>query len=170
MKLITIILALFCASSVFSENLQVDITTNKTQHGGVRFAVVAESEKLMHDQFRVYWVVVAVTPSDKSTASQSAHLEVWNGNQFVYSSVLSSCKPTAIPINLKQQIKTDGASLFSFKINPAYLKKSWFNYQIGKDATGGDPIDCVIHLEEFIMTPNQALEAIGVEAAPQPQR
>lgn len=170
MKLITMILALFCASPVFSENLQVNITPNKPQHSGVHFAVVAEPEKLVHDQFRICWVVVAVTPSDKSTASQTAYLEVWNGNQFVCSSVLPSCKPTDIPINLKKQIKNDGAIFFSFKINPVYLKKSWFGYQIGKNAAGSEPTDCVIHLEEFIMMPNKASEAIGAQGAPQPQR
>jgi hypothetical protein len=154
MKLITTIFTLFCASSVFSENLQVNITPEKSEHAGVRFAVFTEPQKLMHDQFRIFWVVIAITPADKNTASSTAHVDVWDDNQFVYAHILQSCKPDDIPDNLKKQINTKEALLFWFSINPMYLKKTWFSYQIARNKPDGEPTDCVIQLGNFIK-PNQ---------------
>jgi len=165
MKLILNTLVLLCTSCVFAENLQVEITRKNPEHGGVHFSVVAEAEQLMHNQFQVSWVVVAVKPSDQSNAAQTAYLEVWDGDRFVYASALPACKPSDIPINLPKQISTDNAVLFAFKINPAFLKRTWFNYQIPRHSTQGEPTDCVIHLEEFIRKPNQAAQATARKLA-----
>ncbi len=156
MKLIQNILVLLCTSSVFAENLQVEITPTKPECDGVQFAIAAEPEKLVHQQFQVSWVVVAVRPPDESMVAHTAYLEVWDGNRFVYSSELPSCKVSDFPITLQKQIKVDGAILFSFKINPAFLTRTWLNYQIPRRSTQGEPTDCVIHLEEFIKKPNHA--------------
>lgn len=164
MKLIMMSLALVC-TSVFAENLRVEITQKKPEHDGIRFAVAAEPQNLMHDQFQVCWVVVAVKPSDERTTAHAAYLEVWDGRLFVCSSVLPSCKPSDIPINLQKTIQIDGTVLFSFKINPAFLNRTWFSYQIPPHETGGEPTDCVIHLDEFITKPNKASDATS-EPAP----
>ena len=150
MKLIPMIITLFCASSVFSENYQVDITPEKPEQAGFRFAVFTEPQKLMHDKFRVLWVVMAITPTDKNKASSTAYVDVWDDNQFVYAHVLQSCKPDQLPDNLKKQISTKEALLFWFQINPMYLKRTWVSYQIARSKPDGEPTDCVIHLGEFI--------------------
>ncbi|MDD5708062.1 MAG: hypothetical protein PHR35_19255 [Kiritimatiellae bacterium] len=167
MKLILNILALLCTASVFAENMQVEITRKKPEHDGVHFAVVAEPGKSMDHHSQVSWVVVAVRPLDKNTMAHTAYLEVWDGERFVCSSVLPSCKPSDIPINLQKQIKTEGAVLFSFKINPAFLKRTWFNYQIPRHSAEDEPTDCVIHLEEFMEKPNSLLQGDVLNAAPE---
>ena len=144
MKLIMMLLSLFCATHAFSESVQIDITPNNPEHAGVRFAVLTEPQVLMHDQFRQSWVVVALTPTDQSALSPTAYVEVWDGNKYVYSGVLPSCTPTVIPISLRKQVETDGTILFSFKINPSYLTNTRFYYQIENDDPDGDPINCVI--------------------------
>ena len=144
MKLITMVLTLFCATPAFSESLQIEITPENPEHTGVRFAVFSEPQILMHDQFRESWVVVAVTSTNTGTMSPTAYVEVWDGNQYVYSSVLPSCTPTDIPISLRKQVETDGTIIFSFKINPSYLANTRLFYQIKNDAPDGEPISCVI--------------------------
>ena len=141
------IITLFCASSVFSENYQVDITPEKPEHAGFRFAVFTEPQILMHDQFRQLWVVVAVTSTNTGTMSPTAFVAVWDGNQYVYSGDLPSCKPTDIPISLRKQVETDGTIIFSFKINPSYLANTRLFYQIEDDAPDGESTSCVILLE-----------------------
>jgi len=150
MKTILIILTLFCASPAFSESLPIDITPNNPEHAGVRFAVFTEPQKLMHDQFRQLWVVVALTPTDKSSMQQTAFVGVWNDNQYVYSGAIPSCKPSDIPDNLRKQVEADRTILFSFKINPAYLSNSRFSYQIEANGPDDEPTDCVIFLGKYI--------------------
>lgn len=150
MKTITMILGLLCATPALSESFQVDITPENTVHAGVRFAVVSAPEKLMQNQFQVARVIVAVTPASTSTASSAGYIEVWDDNQFVFSSILKPCMPSDIPKTLKAQIKTKDAILFSFKINPLYLRNTWFNYQASGSSTDDEPIDYVIHLRNFV--------------------
>ena len=138
------ILTLFCAAPAFSESIPIDITPEYNEHAGVRFAVFTEPQMLKHDQFRESWVVVTVTPTDKSAMSQTAYVEVWDGNQHVYSGDLPSCKPTDIPDSLRKQVEADGTILFSFRINPTYLTNTRFFYQIENDAPDGEPTYCVI--------------------------
>lgn len=138
------ILTLFCAAPAFSESIQIDITPENTEHAGVRFAVFTEPQILMHDQFRQLWVVVAVTSTNTGTMCPTAFVEVWDGNQYVYSGDIPSCKPTEISDSLRKQVETDGTVLFSFKINPAYLSNSRFCYQIESDDPDGEPTNCFI--------------------------
>ena len=150
MKRIMIILTLFCASPAFSENYQVDITPDMPEHAGVRFAVFSEPQKLMHDQFRQLWVVVAITPTDNRTLQQTASVGVWDDNQYVYSGAIPSCKPSDIPDNLRKQVEADKTILFSFMINPAYLSNTRFSYQIEANDPDDEPTDCVIHFGKYI--------------------
>ena len=138
------ILTLFCAAPAFSESIQIDITPENPEHAGVRFAVFTEPQKLMHDQFRELWVVVAVTSTNTGTMSPTAIVEVWDGNQYVYSGDIPSCKPTEISDTLRKQVESDGTVLFSFKINPAYLNNSRFYYQIENYGPDAEPTNCVI--------------------------
>lgn len=147
--MMAIAIALLLSQTSFAEIPDFYVTPHKLSYDDFRFAVDFENRHLMHNQFEIYTIAISVIPGSRKTIRLDGYLEVWQDNTFVYGSTLQPAKHNSISITLRQKIKDPNAIVFLFDLNPHYITKSWFNYQIVND-DGSVQMNCVIRLGDFI--------------------
>ncbi len=153
--LIVIVMASVVASEAEVPNFK--ITPKQAQYKDVAFQVLFEEQKLMHDQWKSYSVVVCVSPGKRTVLYKEGYIEVWGCKQFIYSSSLPRTTADMLPDNLKRQIKAKEPILFWFSINPEFARESRFIYQVLRD-DGSVEMNCVIELKEFVKLPNHRIK------------
>jgi len=128
------------------------ITAEKPVCGGLEFAVVWEPVKLMHTEFEIYKIVIVVSGNPVPQVRTGGYIEVWNAREFLYASEIPIVNKAAIPDGLRGKITSKETLLFTFSLNPRFLRDNWFNYQVtGKD--GAVEVNCLVRLGDFIRTP-----------------
>lgn len=142
-----LILALASASP--AEVPDFPINPKQTRYRDFSFAVRHEKRKLTHSQFEIYRVLVSIIPGKRKELDREAYIEVWNDKEFVYSSTIPKTTPDSVSVNMRKTVPATDSMLFSFDINPKFVKKTWFNYQILRD-DGSVEMNCIIHLDDFL--------------------
>ncbi|MFH1621849.1 MAG: hypothetical protein ABIA97_01850 [Candidatus Omnitrophota bacterium] len=156
----------------FAEVPIESITPQKLNYKDFFFSVYYEKEDPRHDAFEIYRVVIAISPGKRKHIDEKAYLEVWNDDSFVYSDTLEKVKADDLTITLRKKLKESETLLFFFRINPDFLKETWFSYQIIPDEEHGKVVsyekdgalvketftegcffemDCVLLLKDFIV-------------------
>jgi hypothetical protein len=137
-----------------SEVPEFKITPKQTQYRDFGFQVLFEEQKLMHDQWKICWVVVSISPGKRKVLDKEGYMEVWDRKHFIYSSSLPQTTVDMVPDSLKKEIKGKTPFLFLFSINPEFAGESWFNYQVLRDDGSGE-MNCKIGLREFLKLPTR---------------
>jgi len=145
--LIVVLLAQFTVPE--GETLEFKITSKQLRYKDFEFSVLFEEEKLAHEQWKIYWIVICIDTGKNKEFQQEGHIEVWGNKKFIYGSLLHRTKIDNLPSNLRNQIKSKNPILFSFSINPEFLNESWFGYQVLRD-DGTVEMNCLIELKEFV--------------------
>ncbi len=158
--------ALFAVLFVFAllayaEVPDFNISRKQKNYNGFRFEVYTHKRDLMHKQFEIYDVVVAITPSKRKNIEHNISAEVWDDRQFIYSATLTEDRYENLSLNIQKKIKDKKALLFFFQINPKFAKKTWLNYQIVRN-DGSVEMNCVITLKDYIKLANQPCTRTGI--------
>lgn len=128
---------------------QAQITPKQSSYKDFRFDVLYEPEKLMHEQFKIYQVVICVRPGNRTRVEKHVWFNVWKGHTFVCSAGLVPTSPEWLPISLRDRVKDPEAMLFTFEINPDFVEKSWLMYQVCGN-NGRIERNCLLRLRDFI--------------------
>lgn len=126
-----------------------NITRAKPKYKDFAFQVAFEQRKLMHDQFQIYNIVIAIKHQKRKRLDSEGYTEVWDDKQFIYSCSVPQTTADSLPMSLRKKIDTESAMLFFFKMNPRYIHRSWFNYQVLRD-DGSIEMNCLIRLKDFV--------------------
>lgn len=136
---------------VMSEQEVPDFSVTRAQSNYKDFVFQVEYEpwKLMHDQFQIYNIVIAIKHEKRKHLDPEGYIEVWGDKKFIYSCSVPQTTEESLPMTLKKKVETENAMLFLFRMNPRYLHESWFNYQVLRD-DGSVEMNCVIRLKDFV--------------------
>ena len=143
-------------SVVFAENSQVRITPAQPHHAGYVFTVAAvridHGPESPPEWPQVYRVVISVTPPPKIASPRKAYVEIGEGKDYLFSTVINSCEDKDVPFEFRfrQLIPAKDALLFQFSMSPKSITDSSFSYQIPRKDETSEPVDCVISLRDFI--------------------
>ena len=132
----------FACGEVTSTN----ITPKSNRVGQTSFNVIASKRELMHDQFQIASVCVAIHGPDLS--EHRLYVAVWDTRRFLYGSLLVPCNASSIPIDVSnrlQNVRYD--RLYYFEINLDLLGSSWCSIMTPHPVDG--KTDCVLRLKEF---------------------
>lgn len=126
-----------------------NITRAKPNYKDFAFQVGFEQWKLMHDQFQIYNIVIAVKHEERKHIHPEGYVEVWGDKTFIYSCSVPQTTEDSLGLRLKKTIETENAMLFFFRLNPRYIDESWFGYPVLRD-DGSSEMNCVIRLKDFV--------------------
>ena len=128
------------------ELTSADVTPASNSVGRTVFNVVAAERELMHDQFRVASVCVAIHGPDSS--NQQLHVAVWDTHRFLYGCLLDPCDVSSVPIDLRTRLESlPFDRVYYFEINVDLLAGSWCSILTPHPVD--DRTHCVLRLKEF---------------------
>ncbi|MCP4594061.1 MAG: hypothetical protein GY842_25285 [bacterium] len=131
------------------ETPDLNITRDASKYGGFTFQVGFEQERVMHDRFQIYSIVIAIKHEEHRHLAQEGYVEVWGDKKFIYSCAVPQVTEGSLGLRLKEKVETPNAMLFFFRMNPRYIHESWFNYQVLR-SDGSVERNCFIRLKDFI--------------------
>ena len=123
------------------------ISPEQNNYKGFGFEVYIQKQNLMHKEFEICDVVIAITPEKRKIVNRDIWIEVWDDKQFVYSSVLNETSYKMLTDSIQKKIKNKKALLFEFRLNPKYMNSTWISYQV----EDGDEVEmnCLIKLKDY---------------------
>lgn len=106
------------------EVTSTNVTPASNRVGQTSFNVVASKRELMHDQFQIASVCVAIDGPDLS--DHRLYVAVWDAHRFLYASLLTPCDVSNVPIDLRTRLRSVSFDrLYYFDINVDLLCSSW---------------------------------------------
>lgn len=138
-----------CLASADGEVPDWEIRPDRNRYKDYEFQVLFEQDNLRHSQWKSYRLVVCVSSTKRRVVNRNGYIEIWSGDNFVYSSSLPETTIDQIPDGLRRRIHIKEPLLFSFRVNLQLADKSWFNYQVCRD-DGSVEVNCRIQLIEFV--------------------
>ncbi len=134
-----------------------NITRTVRNYRDFVFQVEFEQQGFSHGQYEMYHVVIAIKHDKRKHVNPAGYIEVWDDKQFIYCSKLPQTEESHLRMNLKKKLDTENAMLFYFQINPRYIKRSLFDYQVLRD-DGRVEMNCVVRLKDFVeVAPSERL-------------
>ncbi|WP_143544065.1 hypothetical protein [Rhodopirellula sp. MGV] len=130
----------------FGEVTSVDVTRIDNSVGATSFHVFTSEQELMHDQFRIANVVVAIHGPDLS--GHQLHVAVWDANRFMYSSLIDPSDASVIHFDLRTRLHGFLFDrLYTFDINAELLGDSWCSIMTPHPVDG--KTECVLRFKDF---------------------
>ena len=110
----------FTSGEVTSTN----VTPTSNRVGQTSFNVVASKRELMHDQFQIASVCVAIQGPDLS--NHQLYVTVWDAHRFLYASLLTPYDVSSVAIDLRTRLRGVAFDrLYYFEINIDLVSNSW---------------------------------------------
>lgn len=136
----------FDDSFTCGEVTSTSITPTSNGVGQTSFNVIGSKRELMHDQFQLASVCVAIHGPDLS--EHRLYVEVWDTRRFLYGALLVPCNASSIPIDVSnhlQNVRYD--RLYNFEINVDLICSSWCSIMTSHPVDG--KTNCVLRLNKF---------------------
>ena len=168
MNSITMLLYAVAVLMPATEVPDFNITPKQPDYKDFHFEVYWEPEKLMHNQYEIYRVAIYISPGARTNIDRNSYLAVLNDRIFICSAELAPSPLESVPINLRK-IKDRKTMLYTFRINPDFIQRSWFNYQIVMQ-DGSVEMNCELHLSDFIPARNGRTEHASSRPATAPAK
>ncbi len=133
-------------SFICGEVTSMDVTPKSNRVGQTSFSIVASKRELMHDQFQIASVCVAIHGPDLS--NHRLYVAVWDFHRFLYASLLSPCDVSSVPDDLHTRLQSlPFDRLYYFDINLDLLVSSWCSIMVPHPVDG--KIECILRLKDF---------------------
>ena len=128
------------------EVTSTNVTPASSRVGQTSFHVLASQRELMHDQFQIASVCVAIHGPDLS--DHQLCVAAWDTRRFLYASLLTPCDVSNVPIDLRTHLRSVPYDrLYYFDINIELLGSSWCSIMTPHPVD--NKTDCVLRLTDF---------------------